>query len=230
VTFPLERVAWPRSVRIVASRYPPVGLYDRVADPADLEAVFAVEGLTDDRLRDQSGRIRLVPGQDRVQGEGTAPVMAAFTHPNTDGSRFSDGSFGVYYAGDGLDTAIAESRFHRERFLRFSSEPPIHLEMCAYYAEIDAQIHDLRGADRGLFDPDPAKYGASQAVGMELKSSGSDGVIYKSVRRPGGECVGIFRPRVISPVTRGPHFEYRWDGSVINEILQVRRYPNGPVF
>jgi hypothetical protein len=223
---PLARVDWKRSVRIVPSRYPPVGVFDRVADPADIEAVFAVEALTNDRLRDEAGDIRLVAPEDRISGAGTTPIMAAFTHPNPDGSRFSDGSFGVYYAAESIDTAIAESRFHRERFMRFSAEPPMRLEMRAYYAKLRTELHDLRGQARAhpeWFDPDPEAYAPSQALGKRLRGAGSNGVVYPSVRRSGGECVGVFRPRAVAPVTQGPHFEFIWDGEAISDVLQVRR-------
>ena len=223
---PVSEVACKRSVRIVPSRYPPVGLFDRVADPDDIEAVFAVEALTNDRLRDEVGEICLVPPQERVTGPGTTPVMAAFTHPNRDGSRFSDGSFGVYYAGGDTETAIAESRFHRERFLRYSAEPPTRLEMRAYYARIASQLHDLRGQATShpeWFDPDPAHYGPSQSLGVALRSKGSNGLVYPSVRRAGGECVAVLRPRVISPVIQGPHYEFIWNGQAITDVLQVRR-------
>ena len=85
------RIKWDPSYRLVPSRFPPVGLFDRVSDPADLEVVLAVESLTNDRLRNETGEIRLVPPEDRVSGPGTTPIMAAFTHLNPEGSRFSDG-------------------------------------------------------------------------------------------------------------------------------------------
>jgi len=220
-------VEWRKSARIVPSRYPADGVFDRVAEARDLEAVLAVEGLTNDRLRDELGEIRLVPEEDRIAGAGTTPIMAAFTHPNPDGSRFSDGSFGVYYAGESLATAIAESRFHRERFLSYSSEPPIRLQMRTYYARIGGDFHDLRGAGKShpeWFDPDPARYGASQALGAALKVGGSNGLVYRSVRRPAGECLAVFRPCLVSPVTQGPHFEYIWNGRTIAEVLQIKRY------
>ena len=223
---PVAQIDWKRSVRIVPSRYPPVGVFDRVADPADLAAVFTVEALTNDRLRDAAGDIRLVAPEDRISGPGTTPIMAAFTHPNPAGSRFSDGSFGVYYAGESMDTAIAESRYHRERFMAFSAEPAMRLEMRAYYAKVRAELHDLRGqvqAHPEWFDPDPAQYAASQALGLRLRGQGSNGVIYPSVRRAGGECIGAFRPRVMAPVTQGPHFLFVWDGEAITDVLQVRR-------
>ena len=220
-------VEWRKSARIVPSRYPPAGVFDRVADARDLEAVLVVEGLTNDRLRDELGEIRLVPEEDRIAGAGTTPIMSAFTHPNPAGSRFSDGSFGVYYAGESLATAIAESRFHRERFLSYSSEPPIRLQMRTYYARISGDFHDLRGAQKShpeWFDPDPARYGPSQVLGAAVKAGGGNGMVYRSVRRPAGECLAVFRPRLVSPVQQGPHFEYIWNGRTIADVLQIRRY------
>jgi hypothetical protein len=220
-------VEWRKSARIVPSRYPPAGVFDRVADAKDLDAVLAVEGMTNARLRDELGEIRLVPEEDRISGAGTTPIMSAFTHPNPDGSRFSDGSFGVYYAGESLATAIAESRFHRERFLSYSSEPPIRLQMRTYYARVFGDFHDVRGAQKShpeWFDPNPARYGAGQALGAALKAGGSNGLVYHSVRRPAGECLAVFRPCLVSPVTQGPHFEYIWNGRAIADVLQIKRF------
>ena len=93
------RVSWTPSWRIVPSRFPPVGLFDRIASPGDLEALFELEGLTNPRLRQELGELSLVPPGRRISGPGTTPIMAAFTHPSPQGSRFSDGSYGVFYAG-----------------------------------------------------------------------------------------------------------------------------------
>lgn len=112
--FPVSRVVWQPSYRLIPSRFLPRGLFDRVASPADLDDVLAVESLTNDRLRDQLGDIQLVPHGERLAGPGTTPIMAAFTHPNPNGSRFSDGTFGVYYAGASLQTAVRETVHHRE--------------------------------------------------------------------------------------------------------------------
>src|SRR5205823_14207484 len=87
-----RRTRWRPSHRTVPSRFPPVGLFVRVAAPEDLEAVFALEAMTNDRLREEAGELPLVAKEDRISGPGTTPIMAAFTHLNPEGSRFSDGS------------------------------------------------------------------------------------------------------------------------------------------
>ena len=57
---PVRRVTWRPSYRLIPSRYPTVGLYDAIADPADLDVVFAIEALTNPRIRDELGEITLV--------------------------------------------------------------------------------------------------------------------------------------------------------------------------
>src|SRR5438876_7244656 len=109
-----RRTRWRPSHRVVPSRVPHIGLFDRVAAPEDLEAVVALEAMTNDRLREEAGELSLVAKEDRVAGPGTTPIMAAFTHLNPEGSRFSDGSFGVYYCAQKLETAVAQGRYNQE--------------------------------------------------------------------------------------------------------------------
>ena len=55
--------------RIIPSRYPQINLFEQVSDPKDWEVLYAVESLTNPRLRDQVGDIHLVAPEDRVYGE-----------------------------------------------------------------------------------------------------------------------------------------------------------------
>ena len=141
---PDRQTRWRPSHRLVPSRFPPVGLFDRVAAPEDLDAVFELEAMTNDRLREEAGELALVPPEDRISGAGTAPIMAAFTHINPEGSRFSDGSFGVYYCAQKLETALSEVRYHEERFLLRTGEGPLRLELRLYLADLDARLVDVR--------------------------------------------------------------------------------------
>ena len=177
---PADRVALPHR-----------GLYDAIADPADLEVVFAIEALTNPRLRNELGELQLVPPDERISGAGSTPIMAAFTHLNPEGSRFSDGSYGVYYAANDLDTAIAEVSHHRAVFMARTQEPAIDIDLRLIVAPLDARLHDLRGLRRSapqLYDPDD--YSAGRALGRQLREAGSWGVLYHSVRHRGGLCAG----------------------------------------
>jgi hypothetical protein len=228
---PLEQFDWRPCWRLVASRFPPVGLFDRVAVPEDMDIVFAIEGMTNERLRDEAGDITLVPPEERVSGPGTTPIMAAFTHLNYEGSRFTDGSFGVYYAAKEIDTAIHETCFHKARFLAATKEPPIEIDMRSYAADLRALMHDIRDMQvhlPAIYDADPTRYASAQALARDLREEGSNGMVYDSVRNAGGECVAVFRPRVLSPVRQGSHYCYVWDGQKIATVYQKTIYaPSG---
>ena len=218
---PLRRVRWAQACRIVPTRHPTVFLYDRVADEADFEALYALEALTNDRLRDELGQIELVPRAERRYGAGAGPIMAAFTHVNPQGSRFSDGSFGVFYAARDRATAVAETRHHHGVFLAATGEGPMHLPMRLYHVAVDARLHDLRPP--GAADPavhDPASYAASRALGVALKRAGSAGVAWRSVRRPGGTCVGLYSPRGASRCLHAAVLLYAWDGKAFTDVFE----------
>ncbi len=219
---PTVRERWPRAVRIIPSHFPPIDLFEEVADPADLEAVYAVEALTNARLRDQIGELALVPREDRISGPGTSVIMAAFTHPNRAGSRFSGGAFGVYYAAATQATAIAETRYHRERFLKLQDVGPQRLHMRAYVGPAEPDWLDLRGRSQdypALYDPDD--YRASQAWAQEQRDRNACGVLYDSVRHPGGRCLAAFKPRALKPVRQGAHLEYFYDGQRITHVARL---------
>jgi hypothetical protein len=218
---PLTRVRWSKAHRIVASRYPPIQLFERLTeDPAEWETLAELESLTNRRVRDEIGEIRLVPPEDRVSGPGASWVMAAFTHLNPRGSRFSDGSYGVYYAARELETAIAETVFHMGRFYAQTGDPAHAEDMRVLAGRIDARLHDLRGGGPQWKDClDPADYTASRALGRSLRGAGSDGLVYPSVRRPGDACVGAFRPKAVGLPAQGRHLQYYWDGTRISRYF-----------
>ena len=221
MTASVARVEWKPCRRIVPSRFPPIQLFERVTDPADLEAIFELESLTNPRLRDEVGDIRLVPESDRVTGPGTSVIMAAFTHLNPQGSRFSDGTWGVFYAANDLDTAIAETKHHRERFMRATEQPRMELDMRVYLVDLAGNLHDLRGRKRThplVYHDD--SYAVGQNLARRLRDDGSNGIVYDSVRRAGGECAAVFIPRLLSNCRQERHLCYVWDGTRIATIYE----------
>jgi hypothetical protein len=217
----VRRVRWSAACRIVPTRYPAVNLFDRVADAADFDALYALEALTNERARDEIGEIERVPREERLFGPGSGPIMAAFTHVNTAGSRFSDGRWGMFYAARERETAVAETRYHHARFLAATAEPPMHLPMRLYHVEIDARLHDLRpegAVNAAVYDP--ADYTASRALGGALRNAGSMGVVYRSVRRARGHCVGLFRPGGASRCLHAAILLYAWDGERFADIYE----------
>ena len=217
----LRRVRWAQACRIIPTRYPAVTLFDRVADAADFDALYALEAMSNERARDEAGEVERVAPADRVFGPGSGPIMAAFTHVNLLGSRFSDGSYGVFYAARERATAVAETRFHHARFLAATKQGPMHLPMRLYHVAIDARLHDLRpvgAVHDAVLAPD--NYAESQALGRALHAAGSAGVAYRSVRRAGGQCCGLFRPRGASACLHAAYLLYVWDGRQFSDIYE----------
>ena len=202
---------WAQACRIVPTRHPSVNLFDRVADAADFDALYALEAMSNER----------VPRAQRIFGPGSGPIMAAFTHVNTLGSRFSDGGHGVFYAARERATAMAETRHHHARFLAATRERAMHLPMRLYHVAIDARLHDLRPAgavDAAVYDPDD--YTASRRLGARLLAAGSAGVVYRSVRHARGQCAGLFRPDGASRCLHAAVLLYAWDGSRFTDVYE----------
>ena len=184
--------------RIIPSRYPQINLFEQVSDPKDWEVLYAVESLTNTRLRDQVGDIRLVAPEDRVYEEGASWIMAAFTHPPVDGhgGRFNR-DFGMYYCSSDENVSLAESSYHQMRFLVESRIKETTLQMRVIRAKLGpTKLHDLRKLNSEvIFDRN--NYGAAQILGDLLRSARSNGVHHPSIRVK-GECFGIMRPNVLS--------------------------------
>lgn len=212
---PTRRIAWPQAWRVVASRYPPIDLFERLTpDPAVWEALIALEQATNPRVRDAIGEIALVPAEDRVAGPGASYVMASFTHLNPMGSRFSDGTFGVYYAASDLETAVAETVFHFEAFARDAGDPARMEDMRVLVGEIAEDFEDVAAlpADQQARILAPDDYAAGRAFGRAQREAGAMGVTYPSVRRAAGACIGAFRPRAVGLPRQERHLKYRWNG------------------
>lgn len=222
MSYPTVALAWHPAYRVIPSRFPSIGLFDRVAGPKDFDALYALEAMTNDRLRDEIGEISLVPVEERLFGNGSSPIMAAFTHLNPQGSRFSDGSYGVFYCAREKETAIAETRYHSALFMGATNEPPMRLQMRLYAVEVEGEAADLRQA--ALAEPriiDPDDYGHAQGLGRKLRAEGALGILYPSVRMPGGECLAALRTGMLSDCLHAAYLEYNWDGRGINAVFEV---------
>jgi RES domain len=177
-----------------------------VDDQQQLEALFELDGATNERLW---GEANLLPGitvHELVFGVPYYHIInAAFTHAQPNGSRFNSGDRGAWYAGFEFETSQQEVAFHFGEELR---EIPNwrHPETRAYreyLADFRSTFHDIREDSNHEDCLNPNSYTASQRLSRELLKRGSGGVIYPSVRRLGGTCIGCFRPALVSNVREG---------------------------
>lgn len=209
-----RRVRWAKSYRVINARFPPINVFERVADPGDWESLIELETLTNPRARQETGEISLVPPGERVSGVGASWVMAPFTHIGWP-SRFSDGSWGVYYCAQALATAVHEKAHHVGLFFAQTAEPlGTAMELRALVAAIDARFDDIRGGFRKAHDPND--YGVAQDLARKLRDTGSNGIVYKSVRHEGGSCLAALRPKAVSPPISGPNLRFHFNGERID--------------
>jgi hypothetical protein len=198
--------------RLIPSHFPPIDLFEHVSDPDDLAMVFEIESLTNDRLKDEIGNLSLISVEDRISGMGSTPVMAAFTHiSGLKPTRFTDNTkYGVYYGASDLDTAFAETIFHREKFLSATKEPDTDITMRDYINNIALKLHDI--TDDSFKHLHSEDYTHSQAFAKKLRTENSNGLLYNSVRQTGGRCIAIFKPKAVTIPVQGGHYTYRWCG------------------
>lgn len=210
--------------RIIPSTYPPINFFEDIVNPSEMDLLYEIEGLTNERLRQEAGEIFLVSPEDRVCGPGSSVVMATFTHIYKP-SRFTDGSYGVYYAGLSQETAIRETVFHRESFLKATNEDPCEITMRVYQGKVLKEFHDIRTSDyQHLHHPD--HYQQSQEFGKQLRAQKAWGLIYHSVRHQGGTCIAALRPPAISIPVQGAHLRYYWDGKSITVVFNTKTVIN----
>lgn len=221
----ITRVRWAECWRVFGTRHMKRRVLAKLVDtPEEVEALEALDGLTNDRLRHERGELSILLPEDRAcEAAKNVFVMKAFSTRSP--SRFCDGSYGVYYAAETLDTAIAEAKHHAEKFMRDTAQPPMELQKRALTAALDGKLHDIRGMARKLADVyDPDDYAASQALARRLVDSRSYGLAYDSVRDKGGRCVAVFRPPVLSGCAPKRDLIFEWDGTAVARVRFVEDY------
>lgn len=208
--------------RLVASRYPPAGILDSVANPDELAAVFELEGWTNDRISTELGVLGRLPRDEWVVGQAMASVvMAAYCHPRPGGGRFNDSDRGAWYAAFSIRSAQAEVAYHRGRELAEVGVTDARLEMREYVADFSGPFHDIRAGRTWQAAHAPDRYDASQRLARELLAAGANGIVYRSVRHPGGTCLACFRPRLVARVRVGGHYVFEWTGGAVSRITRL---------
>ncbi len=224
-TLPRLQLKQQSAFRLVNSKFPPIHIFDDVADQADFDALFVVQALTNPRLQQQVGQLNRVPEDQRPWGiPGCNYALGPFVHVNPAGSRFSNGDFGVYYCADHIHTAIAETRYHQERYFQnVKGLKYDRIVMGGLKTEFSAELLDISPAGKQPRYHHPDDYRPAQELGSHLKSHQETGLRYESVRAPGTLCYALLNPKAITSVVPSCHYEYIWDGEKIAHILTISR-------
>ncbi|MGE8499882.1 MAG: RES family NAD+ phosphorylase [Pseudomonas sp.] len=205
--------------RLVNSKFPPIALFDDVADADDFEALYLLQELTNPRLQNEVGRLELIPRSEIPFGiPGCSYATSPFTHVHPEGSRFGDGSFGVLYLADCMDTALAEVRHHQG--LYWAKVPGLSYERFVFRG-LHCSFNDAGMKDATaipLTDPiyAPDDYSHSRQFGREARRGGYPGLRYHSVRAPGSVCWALMTPRPVTSIIQAAHYEMIWSGQIIS--------------
>ncbi len=212
-----------KAYRLVNSKYPPKSLFDDVADPEEFELLFELQARTNPRLQAELGNWSQLPMKQIPFGiKGCHYATAPFCHVNPDGSRFSDGRFGILYAADSLPTALAEVAYHQDKYWRnvegLNWDRFVLRGLRLSFSAILVDAAGL-GQDHPLHHPD--SYAYSRELGHAIKISGEQGIQYLSARSAGHLCWGLMTPAIVEEVIQSKHYELIWNGSRIEAINQI---------
>jgi RES domain-containing protein len=223
MTPPVSSVARTDTHRLIPSKYSQDSVLARLAggDDALLADLFDLESATNERLLAEAGRLPGIGPHELIFGVPYASIVnAAFTHAHPNGSRFNGPDRGAWYAAFDRTTSVAEVAFHRAVDYAEIGVWDDQVTYDDYLADVAADLHDVRGA--GWEDClDPVSYVAAQELAERLMGEDALGVIYPSVRDPGGTCVVLFRPALVTHVRKGATLRFTWSGKpepVVEEV------------
>ncbi|MBW6420615.1 RES family NAD+ phosphorylase [Rhizobium sp. XQZ8] len=219
-------------VRLIPATYhKPPSLRGLVDSDMEMDILAEIEGMTSARLTAERGLNLHVDRRELawkrrkhdLQVYGNSHINAAFTYTRAGGNRFNDESRGAWYCSWETMTSVAEVAYHKTRELRFIGV----FDETARYVELVADFigdyPDITGEEgHPALDPDPARgYPAGQALAEKLRREGHDGLIYPSVRQPGGRCLVVFEPAAIRNVRPGASWDIVWKGSADYSVSAV---------
>lgn len=211
---PETELSRPFTLRLIPSAYfePPI-LRPLVETDDEVAVLQAIERKTSKRLSQR----KINPD---FEDWGSSCVEAAFAYRKEGGNRFNDFHHGAWYAAFDEQTAISEVAFHKTRELGFIKDPARRYRDETLYNGLQAsfigRFHDVR-----KIDPEPdyleadidIGYAAGQALANDLLALGSRGLIYPSVRNPGGICLVAFQEIVVQDVRPSAKWKLTWSGS-----------------
>ena len=210
--------------RLIPSQYSADGenVLKRLADDEEqLQDLIGLDRRTDDR---SWGEIDWLPGissKELVFGIPHAPVInATFTHAHPLGTRFSSSERGAWYAGFELETAQAEVEYHKTIEYGEIGKFEDSVTYVDFLADFSGEFHDIRQAPDFDFALNPRSYVESQELGQRLLMGGSLGIVYPSVRLPGGTCLACFRPALVGHVRRDRRYRFTWRGEPTPQITE----------
>jgi len=185
-------------------------------DTDDLNALFELEGATNDRLLGEAGLLPGITVRELVFGLSYSHIVnAAFTHARPFGSRFNGPERGAWYAAFARETSELEVSYHKSKELQEINWQETEIfSYVDFLADFRGTFHDIRNDTRFGDCLDADSYRASQRLAGELLERGSAGVVYPSVRHNGGTCIACFRPALVNNVRKGSSISITFENAL----------------
>ncbi|PSU66831.1 RES family NAD+ phosphorylase [Photobacterium phosphoreum] len=209
--------------RLINTKYPTINLFDDVASPEEFEMLYAIQAITNPRLRDEVGNISLIETSEIPFHceRGRSYAVAPFTHINPNGGRFNDGYFGALYIALSEETAALEVKYHQEKY--WSNIEGLEYDRFVFRNLIVSydleSCHEVTHKDSEILNAN--SYVASQQLARELKKDNYQAVKYPSVRSETGICWALFTPKPVYDVVQSNLLEMIWDGEKIAEVNKI---------
>ena len=206
-----------KGYRLVNSKFPPIYLFDDVANQEEFEALYALQERTNPRIQNEVGNLNLI-NLDEIPFniEGCSYAAAPFTHVNPEGSRFSDGMFGILYIADTPTTALKEVKYHQKKY--WGNVPELKFERIVFrgLACTFDEHSTLDALECPINDPIYSKesYSESRVLGIEMIKNGHKGIRYHSVRNKDAVCWGLTTPRKVISIVQAAHYEMIWSSGL----------------
>ncbi|MEA3180711.1 MAG: hypothetical protein QOI59_4234 [Gammaproteobacteria bacterium] len=216
-----------RTVRLVATARLRDPVLLKLVGNEDLEALAEIEGATSGRLRAEHVGADRLDRRELVFGIPHAKfINAAFSYWTPRAlSRFNGPGRGAWYAALTQETCTHEVAFHMERELANVRDFHATVDYAEVFASFIGDFVDVcRVTPRPDFmDPNPdMSYSIGNRFADAVRAAGHYGIVYPSLRHPGGTCLVALVPHAVQSVAQGRVIRMRWTGTPGPDISTVR--------
>jgi hypothetical protein len=220
----VENFARAAAHRLIPAKFAAESVLEDLALPPEtITDLTELDAATNERKLTERGANPAIGPGELLYGVPNAHIVnAAFTHAGPVGGRFSDSRRGAWYAAIELETSVREVGYHKRRFLRDARiTGSLTFDYQDFLSDFAGAFHFLSVREKKSClkpEPIPACYVPSQALASSLLNAGSSGVVYPSVRNPGGTCIACFRPALVFHPRRG----HAWNITVSASEEKIR--------
>ena len=214
---PVTTEAFPRTVRLVTTaRLRAPVLLPLVDSEDELALLGEIEGATSARLLAQDRGISGLAANELVYDVPHAHfINASFAYARPQQpNRFNSANRGAWYAALALETCLAEVGFHLTNALADAGDFNAVVEYAEMFCSLAGDFLDLRQRPQhpSLGADIATAYPLGNALAARARAEGLNGIIYPSVRHPGGTCLVALRPAAVQSVRQGDVYRMIWRG------------------